>query len=331
MKRWILSIIIILFAVSYLSFDSSAVGGTWIESGGGWWYENADGTYAKGEYIDGYWLNGSGWYDSSWNGYWDSDSSGWWFQSGSWYPCGQWLKIDGIWYYFNSSGYMAADEWIGNYYLTSDGPMAINTWVGDYYVGSDGAWVPGKAKESTKPTSSSDPNKSTNKTSNDSSNSSNNGSNQNGQSSGNNNSNSGNTKVCLHKYVKQWPIYEHTSYDGKDECYICTECGLIRPAEWKSWNGEVYGTEDDVMFCHKHTDGSPAGSTQFVAMDKSWTKVTLYVCTECGDSYTIREPFTWNCSTMGHRLATEGMGTICTVCGARIGYPKQTAAQSKWK
>ena len=47
---------------------------------------------------------------------------------------------DGNWYYFNGSGAMVKNAWVGNYYLQNDGTMATNTWIGNYYVGSDGCW-----------------------------------------------------------------------------------------------------------------------------------------------------------------------------------------------
>ena len=127
--------------------SSNASGGSWKQTNGRWWYEYADGSYAKSEYIDGYWLDGAGWYDSAWNGSWQHNSTGWWFQSGLWCPTNQWLKIDTKWYHFNGSGYMDANKWIGNYYVQGDGSMATNKWIGDYYVGSDGAWIPNKTKD----------------------------------------------------------------------------------------------------------------------------------------------------------------------------------------
>lgn len=116
--------------------------GSWINSNGRWWYDNGDGTYAKGEYIDGYWLGSDGWYDSSWNGSWKHNSKGWWFQSGSWYPTSNWLKVDGKWYYFESTGYMAASKWIesgdGWYYLTESGAMATSTTIDGKEVDASG-------------------------------------------------------------------------------------------------------------------------------------------------------------------------------------------------
>lgn len=131
-KKSISIILIVLIVVSTNTINSEAASGAWKISHGQWWYEYSDGSYAHNEYVDGYWLDGAGWYDSAWNGSWKTNSSGWWFQSGSWYPTAQWLKIDGEWYYFKSSGYMASNEWIG-----------------EYYVGSDGAWVKNKKKTST--------------------------------------------------------------------------------------------------------------------------------------------------------------------------------------
>lgn len=51
---------------------------------------------------------------------WKSDSTGWWYTNGNTWDTG-WNYIDGNWYYFYSDGYMAHDEWIGNYYLGSSG------------------------------------------------------------------------------------------------------------------------------------------------------------------------------------------------------------------
>ena len=53
-----------------------------------------------------------------------------------------WNMIGGSWYYFDGSGAMASNRWIGNYYVTANGSMAVNQWIGNYYVGSDGLWIP---------------------------------------------------------------------------------------------------------------------------------------------------------------------------------------------
>lgn len=51
---------------------------------------------------------------------WKSNDAGWWYTEGSSWATG-WKQIDGKWYYFYSDGYMAHDEYIGNYYLNNYG------------------------------------------------------------------------------------------------------------------------------------------------------------------------------------------------------------------
>ena len=149
-KKIIALAIVLAFVISVLlPMNVKAASGSWKQTNGRWWYQYANGSYAHSEYIDGYWLDSAGWYDSAWNGSWAHDSTGWWFESGNWYPTGQWMKIDGDWYYFKNSGYMACSEWIGNYYLSSSGVMATNTWIGEYYVDGNGEWVKGKKKSET--------------------------------------------------------------------------------------------------------------------------------------------------------------------------------------
>ena len=149
-NKWISLILGLVLFVGTLyvgSSDVNAASGKWKQTNGRYWYHYSDGSYAKSEYIDGYWLDGAGWYDAVWNGAWVQDNVGWWFKSGNWYPKNQWLKIDTKWYYFNNAGYMEANKWIGNYYVQNDGSMATNMWIGEYYVGSDGAWIPNKTKD----------------------------------------------------------------------------------------------------------------------------------------------------------------------------------------
>ncbi len=59
------------------------------------------------------------------NAEWKSDSTGYWYTSGSSYLTG-WHSIDGNWYYFYGNGYMAHDCWIGNYYLNSQGAWTLD-------------------------------------------------------------------------------------------------------------------------------------------------------------------------------------------------------------
>ena len=107
---FVVTITLVLSVCIVDTFRSKAMSEGWRESGGGWWYEFSDGSYAKSEYINGYWLDSAGWYDSAWDAAWFKDSNGWWYQSGSWYPVDEWVKIDKKWYYFNSSGYMEDDN-----------------------------------------------------------------------------------------------------------------------------------------------------------------------------------------------------------------------------
>ncbi len=93
-----------------------------------WYYVNNDGTIASNEFIDGYWLNSDGiWTDPTYY-VWAENSTGWWFEGGGWYPVSEWYKINGSWYYFDESGYMATN---GYCYETG------SNWL--YWVGSDGA------------------------------------------------------------------------------------------------------------------------------------------------------------------------------------------------
>ena len=160
----IITVIAIFYVIIYSSVSNtvkdnletnesafSAKSGYWDGDSRGDWYVFSDGSYAKSEYINGYWLDSAGWYDSAWDAYWDHNDTGWWYQStkSKWHAKNTWLKIDGSWYYFKDSGYMAANEWVGNYYLTGSGAMATNTWIGQYYVGADGAWIPNYTDKTT--------------------------------------------------------------------------------------------------------------------------------------------------------------------------------------
>lgn len=51
-----------------------------------------------------------------------------------------WKELSGEWYYFNGSGCMVKNQWVGSYYFESNGVMAKNKWIGNYHVGADGKW-----------------------------------------------------------------------------------------------------------------------------------------------------------------------------------------------
>lgn len=54
------------------------------------------------------------------NAAWKKNSTGWWYTEGSSWATG-WRLIDGKWYYFHGSGYMAQNESINGCYVDSNG------------------------------------------------------------------------------------------------------------------------------------------------------------------------------------------------------------------
>jgi len=77
---------------------------------------------ASGEYYDGYWFNSDGSWDEQYYLTWKSNSTGWWVEDKSgWWPANKWLKIDGNWYYFNGSGYMATNTYVDGYWIGANG------------------------------------------------------------------------------------------------------------------------------------------------------------------------------------------------------------------
>ena len=124
--------------------------GQWIQDDKGWWYQYADGSYAKNTWEA---INGA-WYHFDSNGY---MQTGWFTEGTAKYYLDPvsgamktgWQLINNKWYYFNGSGIMLTGwQWIGNtcYYFDGTGVMATDTWIGNDYVNSNGAWVPGMIK-----------------------------------------------------------------------------------------------------------------------------------------------------------------------------------------
>ena len=71
---------------------------------------------------DGYYLNADGSWTYQAKATWESNSTGTYYQdSYGWYPKNQWLKIDGEWYFFKNSGYMAENEYCNGYWFNADG------------------------------------------------------------------------------------------------------------------------------------------------------------------------------------------------------------------
>ena len=65
-----------------------------------------------------------------------------------------WVKSGNTWYFYNQSGTLARNAWVGSYWLGADGKMITNAWVdnGRYYVGANGAWVKGAQNQATNTT-----------------------------------------------------------------------------------------------------------------------------------------------------------------------------------
>lgn len=100
---------------------------------------NPSGTGYKNEYRNGVWYDGNGKASSTYrSGHWTSDSKGWWYQDGSYFPVSSWVKIDGYWYYFCADGYMDYSEYREGCWLNADG-----SWNESYSGGHWNEWSPG--------------------------------------------------------------------------------------------------------------------------------------------------------------------------------------------
>ena len=78
----------------------------WQKIDGKWYYFLSNGYMDYSEYREGCWLNADGsMADGYTGGHWCSDGSGWWYEDNGWYPCSQYLWIDGVQYWFGASGY----------------------------------------------------------------------------------------------------------------------------------------------------------------------------------------------------------------------------------
>ena len=90
-------------------------------------------------WIDGKWYgaDGSQTYDGLMS--WKQDDKGWWIEDTyGWYPVSCWQMIDFRWYYFDSSGYMSANEYREGYYLSSSGALADKHLY--YWIWEDNGW-----------------------------------------------------------------------------------------------------------------------------------------------------------------------------------------------
>ena len=118
----------------------------WLKINGNWYYFGSDGYMVSGEYREGCWIDNDGVMNPSYtHGIWKVNSTGWWFEDNGWYPCNQWLKIDGYWYFFGEDGYMCTDEWRDGYYLDSSGALLYSytgSWhySGGWWFGDESGW-----------------------------------------------------------------------------------------------------------------------------------------------------------------------------------------------
>ncbi|SEQ03809.1 hypothetical protein SAMN02910369_01109 [Lachnospiraceae bacterium NE2001] len=120
--------------------------GSWENTDRGWMYKVSDGVYASNEYIDGWWIGEDGIQSYSAQASWKKDSTGWWYgDTTGWYAKNTSYKIDGVWYWFNSKGYIYEKGWIngtgGWWYQYEDGSYAANEWVDGYWLSADGYWT----------------------------------------------------------------------------------------------------------------------------------------------------------------------------------------------
>lgn len=115
----------------YLKSDGAYANQEWLKVDGKWYYFKKGGYLVKNQWQGNHYLNAQGVmvqneliYDSTYSAY-------FYLKSDGSYANEQWQKIDGKWYYFKKWGYMAKDEWHGNYYLIESGAMATGELVMD--------------------------------------------------------------------------------------------------------------------------------------------------------------------------------------------------------
>lgn len=114
--------------------------GQWVQGAGGWWYQNADGTYPASTWVQLVWNGISQWYRFNEQGYmvsgWFTDADGNRYflhnqmDGTQGYMYTGWHQIDGIWYYFREN--------VGG----PQGSLLVNgTTPEGYKTDSTGAWI----------------------------------------------------------------------------------------------------------------------------------------------------------------------------------------------
>ena len=158
----------------YYLTGSGAMATGWIQTGGTWYYMNTSGAMVTDTWIGNNYVDGSGaWIPGKVKAQagWVQSGSRWWYRhaDGS-YTRNNWEMINGSWYYFDGTGWMATgwlklgNNWYylnpGNgamvtgwlqlgstwYYMNGSGAMETDTWIGNSYVDANGVWDQSKTK-----------------------------------------------------------------------------------------------------------------------------------------------------------------------------------------
>ncbi len=123
--------------------DKQPVKSGWYEDEAGWHYVKSDGSLAKSEFIDGYWLDS----DTVWRyqptGSWRVNDTGIWYEDTSgWYPVNMWVQIDECWYFFNEKGYKEVSCYRDGYWLDWNGAWSTMTYAykGSWHNDAYGWW-----------------------------------------------------------------------------------------------------------------------------------------------------------------------------------------------
>ena len=90
----------------------------WVRIDGLWYYYDKNGNREKDAYRKGYYLTDTGeWDEKPAAAGWKQDKKGWWYSVSGSYVRSTWNKIDGVWYYFKASGYLAQNEFVNGWWL----------------------------------------------------------------------------------------------------------------------------------------------------------------------------------------------------------------------
>ena len=115
--------------------------GSWVRSGGKWYYFIDENKAAGWKNIKGSWyfFSGEGVMQTGWK---MISGKRYYLKNDGAMAVG-WIRTDSKWYYLNADGSMATG-WIKTgskwYYLNADGSMACNAWVNGYWLGKTGVW-----------------------------------------------------------------------------------------------------------------------------------------------------------------------------------------------